>query len=385
MDFNLSEEEKLLKDNIHEFLQKKLRPIMRTIDQEERIPREFVREAGKMGIWGTVFSKDVGGLQLPMTSAVLIAEELGWADFSLATGVMYVLEEGWGYVLDRLGSSELRQEVLPKVVEGEYFLGVASTEPTGGSDVASIRTQAIKKDGNYVIRGQKIYISGALEAKEWGGGHLVLAKTNPQEKHKGISIIYVPTTDERVKVTKINNMGRMGISTAIVNYEDVSVPQKNLVGEENKGFYHAMEGFNHARVLVAGICLGAAKAILDQGIEYIKNREAFGQKLKDFQAIAFEAAELYTRLEMARLLTYKAAWALDKGVKDAHVIVAMAKLTAPQVALDIAKSVMMWMGGYGYSKDALIEAGFRGIVSYLVGAEGAMNIMKLIISRGILA
>lgn len=385
MDFNLSEEEKLLKDNIHEFLQKKLRPIMRTIDQEERIPREFVREAGKMGIWGTVFSKDVGGLQLPMTSAVIIAEELGWADFSLATGVMYVLEEGWGYVLDRLGSSELRQEVLPKVVEGEYFLGVASTEPTGGSDVASIRTQAIKKDGNYVIRGQKIYISGALEAKEWGGGHLVLAKTNPQEKHKGISIIYVPTTDERVKVTKINNMGRMGISTAIVNYEDVSVPQKNLVGEENKGFYHAMEGFNHARVLVAGICLGAAKAILDQSIEYIKNREAFGQKLKDFQAIAFEAAELYTRLEMARLLTYKAAWALDKGVKDAHVIVAMAKLTAPQVALDIAKSVMMWMGGYGYSKDALIEAGFRGIVSYLVGAEGAMNIMKLIISRGILA
>jgi Acyl-CoA dehydrogenases len=262
---------------------------------------------------------------------------------------------------------------------------VASTEPTGGSDVASIRTQAIKKDGNYVIRGQKIYISGALEAKEWGGGHLVLAKTNPLEKHKGISIIYVPTTDERVRVTKINNMGRMGISTAIVNYEDVSVPQKNLVGEENKGFYHAMEGFNHARVLVAGICLGAAKAILDQGIDYIKNREVFGQKLKDFQAIAFEAAELYTRLEMARLLTYKAAWALDNGVKDAHVIVAMAKLSAPQVALDIAKSVMMWMGGYGYSKDALIEAGFRGIVSYLVGAEGAMNIMKLIISRGILA
>jgi acyl-CoA dehydrogenase len=385
MDFNLSEEEKLLKDNIHEFLQKKLRPIMRTIDQEERIPREFVREAGKMGIWGAVFSKDVGGLQLSMTSAVIIAEELGWADFSLATGVMYVLEEGWGYVLDRLGNSELRQEVLPKVVEGDYFLGVASTEPTGGSDVASIRTQAIKKDGNYVIRGQKIYISGALEAKEWGGGHLVLTKTNPQEKHKGISIIYVPTTDERVRVTKINNMGRMGISTAIVNYEDVTVPQKNLVGEENKGFYHAMEGFNHARVLVAGICLGAAKAILDQGIEYIKNREVFGQKLKDFQAIAFEAAELYTRLEMARLLTYKAAWALDKGVKDAHVIVAMAKLSAPQVALDIAKSVMMWMGGYGYSKDALIEAGFRGIVSYLVGAEGAMNIMKLIISRGILA
>ena len=384
MDFELSEEEKLLKEEIHEFLSKKLRPIMREIDEKERIPREFVREAGKMGIWGATLSKDVGGLQLPMLTAVIIAEELGWADFSLATGVMYVLEEGWGYVLDRLGKDELRQEVLPKVVQGEHFLGVASTEPTGGSDVASIRTQAVKKGDSYVITGQKIYISGALEAKEWGGGHLVLAKTNPQERHKGISIFYVPATDDRVKVSKIRNMGRMGISTAIVNYDGVEVPAKNLVGEENRGFYHAMDGFNHARVLVAGICLGAARAILEQGIEYIKNREAFGQKLKDFQSIAFEAAELYTRLEMARLLTYKAAWALDKGLKDAHVIVAMAKLTAPQVAFDIAKSVMMWMGGYGYSKDALIEAGFRGIVSYLVGAEGAMNIMKLIISRGIL-
>ncbi|BCU71476.1 acyl-CoA dehydrogenase family protein [Stygiolobus caldivivus] len=384
MDFEFSEEEKLLKEDIHEFLAKKLRPIMKNIDQEEKIPRDFVREAGKMGIWGTIFSKDVGGLQLPMTSAVVIAEELGWADFSLATGVMYVLEEGWGYVLDKLGNNDLRQEVLPKVIEGEHFLGVASTEPTGGSDVASIRTQAIREGDHYVISGQKVYISGALEAKEWGGGHLVLTKTNPKEKHKGISIIYVPATLDNVRVSKINNMGRMGISTAIVSYDNVEVPLRNLVGEENRGFYHAMEGFNHARVLVAGICLGAARAILDQGIEYIKNREAFGQKLKDFQAIAFEASELYTRLEMARLLTYKAAWAIDKGLRDAHIIVAMAKLTSPQTALDIAKSVMMWMGGYGYSKDAMIEAGFRGIVSYLVGAEGAMNIMKLIISRGIL-
>ena len=384
MDFELSEEEKAIKEEVHEFLERKLRPIVRQID-EKGVPKDFMLEAGKMGIWGTVFSKDVGGLSLPFSTAVLIAEELGWADFSLATGVIFVLEQGWGYVLDRYGNGDLRLEVLPKVVKGENFLGVASTEPTGGSDVASIRTIAIKKESSYVIKGQKAYISGALEAKEWGGGHLVLAKTRPEEKHRGISIIYVPANSPGVIVRKLENMGRMGISTSLVDYNEVEVPLKNLVGEENKGFYHAMDGFNHARVLVAGICLGAGRAILEQGLEYIKNREAFGQKLKDFQSIAFEAAELYTKLEMARLLTYKAAWALDKGLKDAHIYAAMAKLTAPQTAFEIIKSVMMWMGAYGYSKDALVEAGFRGIVSYLVGAEGAMNIMKLIISKGILS
>jgi acyl-CoA dehydrogenase len=148
-----------------------------------------------------------------------------------------------------------------------------------------------------------------------------------------------------------------------------------------------MDGFNHARVLVASACIGSAEAILEEGLKYIKEREAFGVKLKDLQSIAFEAAELYTKLEMARLLVYKSAWMLDheENFKDEiSKFSAMAKLIAPQTAFDVIKSVMIWFGAYGYTKDALIESGMRGLMSYLVGAEGALNIMKLIISREIL-
>ncbi|WP_252896613.1 acyl-CoA dehydrogenase family protein [Metallosphaera hakonensis] len=178
---------------------------------------------------------------------------------------------------------------------------------SGGSDVAGIRTVATKRDSAFVLNGQKIYISGVLEAERWGGGHLTLAKTDPGAGHRGISMFYVPTSTKGIEVSKIENMGRMGISTGIMRYANVEISQNNLVGQLNKGFYYAMDGFNHARVLVAGACIGAAEAILETGIEYIKQREVFSTKLKDYEAISFEAAELRTRLEMAKLLNYKAA------------------------------------------------------------------------------
>lgn len=390
MDFEFNEEERIFKSTINEFLMKNLRPIVTKIEKEEHIPKDFVKEAAKLGLWSLPILEEYGGQNASFVITAIAAEEIAKADFSLATAVMFLLENAWGYILSKYGSEDLKKDVLPKVASGDHFLGIASTEPTGGSDVANLKTLAIKEGDNYIIKGQKMYISGVLEAKEWGGGHLTLVKTNPEARHKGISMIYVPVNTEGIEVSKINNMGRMGISTGIITYNDVKILKKNLVGEENRGFYYAMDGFNHARVLVAAACVGAADAILDMGIEYIKNREAFGQKLKDFQSIAFEAAELYTRLEMVRNLVYKAAWMLDKMDKEGKykdevpVYAAMAKLEGPQVASDIIKAVMMWMGAYGYSKDALVEIGLRGIYSYLVGAEGALNIMKLLISRKLL-
>lgn len=390
MDFEFNDEERIFKSTISEFLMKNLRPLMTKIDREAYIPRDFVREASKLGLWSLPIPEEYGGQNASFVITAIAAEEVARADFSLATAVMFLLENSWGYVLAKYGNEDLKKEVLPKVASGEQFLGIASTEPTGGSDVASIRTSATKSGNYYAIKGQKMYISGVLEAKEWGGGHLTLVKTNPEARHRGISMIYVPINTNGIEISKIENMGRMGISTGIITYNDARVPISNLIGEENKGFYYAMDGFNHARVLVAAACIGAADAILNIGLDYIKNREAFGQKLKDFQSISFEAAELYTKLEMIRNLVYKAAWMLDKFDKEGKykdevpVYAAMAKLEAPQIASEIIKSVMMWMGAYGYSKDALVEIGLRGIYSYLVGAEGALNIMKLIISRRIL-
>ncbi|BCS92289.1 acyl-CoA dehydrogenase family protein [Metallosphaera javensis (ex Sakai et al. 2022)] len=382
MDFSFSEEESLFRENLRNFLQRELRPLVGKIDREG-IPREFVKKASSLGIWAMTASQDVGGQGAGFLLSTIAAEEIARADFSMATAVYFLLESGWGYVLDRYGSKSLREAVLPKVTSGDWFLGVASTEPSGGSDVAGIKTLATRKDGRFVLNGQKIYISGVLEAYNWGGGHLTLAKTSPEAGHRGISMFFVPTSTQGIEVSKIENMGRMGISTGIMRYVNAEIPEGNLVGELNRGFYYAMDGFNHARVLVAGACIGAAEAILEMGLEYVKQREVFSTKLKDFEAIAFEAAELKTRLEMAKLLNYKAAWMMDRepNSDETAMLAAMSKLTAPQVAFDITKAVMMWMGAYGYSRDAMVEMGFRGIVSYLVGAEGAMNVMKLIISR----
>ena len=385
MDFSFSEEERIFQENLREFLSKELRPMMRRIDSEG-IPHEFVKKAASLGIWAMPVSQEVGGQRASFVLSSIAAEEIARADFSMATAVLFLLESGWGYVLDKYGSKELREEVLPRVTSGDWFLGIASTEPTGGSDVSSIKTGAVKRGKEYVMNGQKIYISGVLEAKEWGGGHLTLAKTKQEVGHKGITMFYVPISMEGVEVTKIENMGRSGISSGIIRYNDARVPERYVVGEENRGFYYAMDGFNHARVLVAAACVGAAEAILDIGLEYIKSREVFSKKLKDFQSIAFEAAEPRTKLEMARLLTYKAAWMMDTnpGSEEAPMFAAMSKLVAPQTAFEVVKAVMMWMGAYGYTRDALIEMGFRGVVSYLVGAEGAMNVMRLIISKRLL-
>ncbi|QKR00072.1 acyl-CoA/acyl-ACP dehydrogenase [Metallosphaera tengchongensis] len=382
MDFSLTEEERLFQEELREFLQKELRPITPKIDREG-IPHEFVKKAAPLGIWAMPVSQEVGGQGASFLVSSIAAEEIARADFSMATAVLFLLESGWGYVLDKYGSRDLRETVLPKVTSGDWFLGIASTEPTGGSDVAGIKTTAKRENSTYLLNGQKIYISGVTEALEWGGGHLTLAKTSPEAGHKGISMFYVPIKSKGVEVSKIENMGRMGISSGILRYLNAEVPENFMVGEKDKGFYYAMDGFNHARVLVSAACVGAGETILDMGIEYVKSREVFSKKLKDYEAIAFEAAELKTRLEMAKLLTYKAAWMMDRfpNSDETAMLAAMSKLTGPQTAFEIIKSVMMWMGAYGYTKDALIEMGFRGVVSYMVGAEGAMNVMKLIISK----
>jgi acyl-CoA dehydrogenase len=186
-------------------------------------------------------------------------------------------------------------------------------------------------------------------------------------------------------------MGRMGLSTGGFTMKDVEVPDYYVIGQVNNGFYLAMEGFNAARVLVAAACCGAARGCLDYGIEFIKQRKAFGQSLAEFQGIQFELADNYAQLDAARLVTYRSAWMVDQFYKnkkftslECSKAVAEAKLLAPIIGFKVANDAMTWMGAYGYTKEGLIESGVRGIRSYSVGAEGAQNVMRLIIAREIL-
>ncbi len=391
MDFELSQEEQIFVDTLSSLLEKELRPIAKDIDSNKVTTYDLFKKLGKHGFLGLLNSEKYGGANLTMKLAVLAAEQIGKNDPSLATAVLYLLDTAWSYIVEKYGKEEVVEEIIPKMARGEAFVGICSTEPTGGSDVASIRSVALKKGDNYVISGEKIYISGVKEILENDGGLVTLVKTDIEKGRRGISAIFVPLKHvKNFEYSKIENMGRMGVSTSILKFNNTEVNLRYLLGEENKGFYYAMEGFVTARILVAASCIGAAESILNYGISYIKNRVAFGMPIAKYEGIQFPLADLYSRLEASRLLIYKTAYLYDKmkenktSMSEVTKYSAMSKLIAPQLGVEIISEVMKWLGAYGYTKEAGVEMALRGIYSYYIGAEGTPNIMRIIITRELL-
>ena len=347
----------------------------------------------QLGLLAPTASQEYGGAGVDWTMACIAAEELGRADISLAIPVLYLVEASWGYIFSHYGTEEAKKEFLPKITSGKAFCGIAVTEPEGGSDiVGAAKSTAVKKGKNWVLNGEKLFISGITESSTWGGIHCTLAKTDSHLGHKGFSFFALPLKDNKnIETTLLEDMGRMGISTGGFTMSDVEIPHEYLIGEENKGFYYAMEGFSAARVLIGATCVGAAEASLELGKEYIKTRQAFGRPLGSFEGIQFPLAEHYCNIESVKLLTYKAAWTMDQmykhktcSHKDVALAAAMSKLRAPIYAFEVMNEVADWLGATGYTKEYPIEMGIRGVRSYSIGAEGTMNIMRIIIARELL-
>jgi acyl-CoA dehydrogenase len=389
MDFAFSDEEAAFQAACRKFGDKVLRTHERRIDSEGRIPAEVLRAMAELGLLAMPVPTEYGGIGASAVLTEIAAEEIGRGDFSMATAVFFLLEAGWGYLLSRHGTEAAKKEILPPVCRGEAFLGIATTEPTGGSDLQNMRTQSRGEGDHFVLRGEKSFVSGVEEAKALGGGHLTLSKN---AGGSGFNFLYVPTRSESLTTQKFENMGRMGISTGGLSYADVRVPEKYLLGAEGKGFEYAMEGFSVARTFVSAACIGAAERALETGMAYIRERQAFGQPLGKFEGIQFELVDLWTQVEAVKWQCRRAAWLLDaytlKGDTSHHSevdrAVASVKLTAPPIAFECVKRVMMWFGAAGYTKDVGLELGFRGIMSYLVGAEGGLNIMRIILGRELL-
>ncbi|HTT35119.1 MAG TPA: acyl-CoA dehydrogenase family protein [Thermoplasmata archaeon] len=388
MDFGLTDEERAFQEAVRAFGDRVLRPNERAIDAEGRIPAPVLAEMARIGLLAMPVPTEFGGLGASAQLTELAAEEIGRGDFSMATAVFFLLEAGWGWVLARHGSEAVRRAVLPKVTAGEAFLGIATTEPSGGSDLARMRTTSRREGDEFVVRGEKAFLSGVEEAKRLGGGHLTLTRA----EGGGFNFLYVPTNSPGISTQKFENMGRMGISTGAIAYDDVRVPAENLVGAEGKGFGRAMEGFSVARTFVSAACVGAAERALETGTEYIRTREVFGQPLGRFEAIQFELVDLHTQVEAVKWQCRRAAWLVDRYVfagdpshrAEVDRAVAAVKLTAPPIAFECVKRVMMWFGAAGYTKDVGLELGLRGIMSYLVGAEGGLNVMRMILGRELL-
>jgi acyl-CoA dehydrogenase len=393
MDFSWTDEQEIWRKTVRDFAQKKIKPRVREIDTNKKIPEEIIKGMAQLGLLAPTASQEYGGAGVDWTMAAIAAEELGRADISLAIPVMYLVEASWGFIFSQYGSEEAKKEYLPKITSGEAFCGIAVTEPEGGSDiVGAAKTKAEKKGKNWVLNGEKIFISGITEASKWGGIHLTLARTDPSKGHKGFSFLALPLKDNKnIETTLFEDMGRMGISTGGFTMNNVELPEDHLIGELNRGFYYAMEGFSAARVLIGATCVGASEAALELGVEHIKTRKAFGRPLGSFEGIQFPLAEHHCNIDAVKLQTYRAAWTMDKMYKekkathnDVAIAAAISKLRAPIYAFSVMNEVADWLGALGYTKEYPIEMAIRGVRSYSIGAEGTMNIMRIIIARELL-
>jgi acyl-CoA dehydrogenase len=394
MEFRMSREQELFKRTLRKYCEKNITPRSREIDEKEAgIPDDIINGLAELGVFGCTIPEKYGGCAQPgeeMQYANIAIHELGRAELSMSLPVYTLLTIGWGGMfLSQYASDEVKQEVLPKLASGEWSWGIAVTEPGGGSDVAAASSSVVKKGDNFVINGEKCYISQVTECQQRGGGHCSLF-VHPSLGDRAMTFLAViPNQVKGITSTVYKDMGRMGLSTGGFYYKNIEILGKYLLGEEGKGFYPCMEGFNVARVVVAAACLGSAEKCLEIAVDYAKQRKAFGQTLSRFQGISFDLAETYTRLDMLKLNLQKAAWMIDRYYaepgsftqKEINIVVAQCKWLAPQLAVDAAKQAIMILGAIGYTRELPLEMALRGAMSYVAGAEGAANIMKIIIAR----
>jgi alkylation response protein AidB-like acyl-CoA dehydrogenase len=379
MDFELGNRQKQIRLAAREFAEGELAPIGKECESKGEFPRDLIKKAAQLGFVGVFIKKDYGGLGLGSLEDVIIHEEFWRADPGL--GQVFSQTTFGAKELVLFGTEEQKKKYLSPVVKGEWVMGFSITEPEAGSDAASVITRAEKVGEDYVINGNKVMISNGTEAKFL----LVYCLTNPEgtSKSKRHSILIVETDRPGYKADKI--LGKMGLhasDTANIYFNNVKVPKENLVGVEGNGFVQLMNFLDHSRVAVAADALGLSQGAMEQAINYVKKRKQFGRTIASFQVTQFKIAEMATLVETARNLTYKAAWALDRGKPETQVS-AMAKWWASNVAVRIADEALQLHGGYGYLDDYPIERFYRA-AKLLEIYEGTKEIQKDVISRRIL-
>ena len=380
MNFELTEEQKDIQRAAREFAQKEFtREIALELEKKEEFPFDLWRKACKLGFIGAHFPEEYGGQGFGTLENVLIVEEFCRADSSIG---MAISAAGFASELIlRHGSKEQKEKYLPKVTGGEAISAGAFTEPEHGSDLTLLFTRAVKDGDEYVVNGTKTFITNGTIANFY----LVLCQTNPEAKptYRGQSILIVERGTKGFDATKIEN--KMGIRlspTAELSFSDVRIPKENLVGEENRGFYYAMEFFDESRPMVAAQAVGMAQGAFDRALAYAKEREQFGRKIGEFQVIQHKLADMAIKIETARLIVYKAAWNFDQGRIDPY-LTSVAKTYACRVAIEVVDEAVQIFGGYGYIGEYDVERIYRDVRITEI-YEGTREIQKNTIARALL-
>ncbi|MDZ5712194.1 acyl-CoA dehydrogenase family protein [Jeotgalibacillus haloalkalitolerans] len=377
MNFDLTQEQQMIQRTIREFSQEKVAPGALDRDRNKEFPKEIFKELSSLGMMGLPFPEEYGGAGGDTTSFAIVTEELSKACGS--TGITYSAHISLGGApINMFGTHEQKEKYLTQICAGESFGSFGLTEPNAGSDAGGTQTTAKEQDGNYVISGNKSYITNASYAKFLA----LTAVTGNTDGKKEISAIIVPTDAEGFTV--IDNYEKMGLhssNTTELVLDEVSVPTDHLLGKKGEGFRQFLMTLDGGRIGIAAMAVGIAQAAYERALSYSKERKQFGRSISSFQATQFKLADMAMKIELARTMTYKAAWLKDQGKKFTKEA-SMAKLYASEICMEVCDEAIQIHGGYGYMKEYHVERYLRDAKLLEIG-EGTSEIQRMVISREI--
>jgi len=379
MNFTLSEQQQMIVQMIRDFADKEIRPYINEWDEAEYFPRETMRELGKMGLFGAYIPQKYGGHDLSYEEYVTILIEIGKVCGGLGLSVAAHNSLCMGHIYYH-GSEQQKLKYLPKLISGEYIGAWGLTEPNTGSDSMRMKTTA-KKDGDYwVLNGAKTWITHGVA----GDVVVILVRTGELLDSNGITAFIIEKGTAGFSSKKIT--GKLGVrasETAELIFDNVKIPEENVIGEVGMGFKQAMQVLDGGRISIAALSCGIARGAYEASVKYAKEREQFGQPISQFQAIAFKLAEMATQVEAAELLTFQAAYRKNNNQPVTRPG-AYAKYYASEVAVKCGNEAVQIMGGYGYTKEYPAEKFLRDAKLMTIG-EGTSEIQKLVISRDLLS
>ncbi len=380
MDFSLSDEQEAMVEEVSRFAENEIAPVAAEYDQEEKYPHEVVEKAAEMGLTGAHFPLEYGGVDYSSLEMALMTEEL----FSVDPGIaLCVTSAGFGAeAIMEFGTEDQKERYLPPITSGESVMGAAISEPQAGSDVTSIETSAEKDGDEWVINGNKMWITNGSV----GDYFVVMAETDPDadDRYSGFSQIVVEADRDGFKSEKIT--GKLGIrasDTAELVFDDVRVPEENLVGTRGMGFLQLMQFFDATRTQVAAQAVGIARGASERALSYAQEREQFGRSISEFQAIQHKLAEMHMLTEAARNITYKSAWRVENDPGQLTALASMAKAFASDVATTVADEAVQVYGGSGFVDDFDVERFYRDAKITEI-YEGTTEIQKNIVARELL-
>jgi len=374
--FELTAEQRALRELAHEFAEKEIRPKAAEYDEHQTHPADVIAKAHEVGLMNPHVPEGLGGAGLGSMDGAILGEELCWGCSGIGTAIVANILGALPMLI--AGTEEQQREWLPPLLEEPILCSFALTEPNAGSDVSGIQTTATRHGDDYVISGSKMFITNAGHAS-WV---IVFASTDRDAGHRGLTAFIVPSDTDGVVVEKhLDKMGQRATDTSALAFQDVKVPASNRLGEEGQGFKIAMQTLDHTRPGTAAGAVGVARAAFEHAVEYSKERVQFGQPVAMNQGVNFLVADMAAEIEAARLLVWQAAWLLDQG-KRATLQSSFAKRFSADTAMKVTTDAVQIFGGYGYIKEYPVEKLMRDAKLFQI-YEGTSQIQRLVIAREI--